>query len=340
MWSNKFLNVNTYIVCENPYLCTPVMLRLLIFIPFIFIQLAVWAQGCSDAGFCTMGAMRPDQSYNKRIDFRLRSMEYNLYRGQTTLTPVIYAHTLEFNATLNSLVSMQVKMPYMFVDGNLGQNKGTGDISLSMTRQINATQRGVIAATLGAKLPTGRSNARFASSHTQNQPADLPMYYQVTLGSHDLVAGASWINRNWMMATGIQVALTKNENFFQWKDWPDYPDPSYLEQYSVGRQLKRGTDVMFRVERNFRFTNYNFNIGLLPIYRITKDEAYMPASNTREKLDGTTGLALSLLAGFGYSLDVRNSIKIIYGKKLLDREVNPDGLTRKMVISTSYVYRF
>ncbi|HEY8934158.1 MAG TPA: hypothetical protein VIM65_03025, partial [Cyclobacteriaceae bacterium] len=39
------------------------------------------SQGCSDAGFCTMGAMKPDQPFNKKIEFKLRSMEVSFYRG-------------------------------------------------------------------------------------------------------------------------------------------------------------------------------------------------------------------------------------------------------------------
>ena len=49
-----------------------------------------FSQGCSDAGFCTMGAMRPDQAYSKRVDLRLRSLELNYYRGKSLLSPVIY----------------------------------------------------------------------------------------------------------------------------------------------------------------------------------------------------------------------------------------------------------
>ncbi len=48
-----------------------------------------FAQGCSDAGFCTMGAMKPDQDYSKKVDFKLRSLELNYYHGQSTLSPVI-----------------------------------------------------------------------------------------------------------------------------------------------------------------------------------------------------------------------------------------------------------
>src|SRR5690242_4332390 len=65
------------------------------------------AQGCSDAGFCTMGALKPDQPYNKRIAIRLRSMEISFYRGTTTLTPVIYVATADLNFGINDKTSFQ-----------------------------------------------------------------------------------------------------------------------------------------------------------------------------------------------------------------------------------------
>ena len=48
-------------------------------------------QGCSDAGFCTMGAMKPDQSFNKKIELKLRSIELSYYYGESTLSPIINA---------------------------------------------------------------------------------------------------------------------------------------------------------------------------------------------------------------------------------------------------------
>ena len=99
---------------------------------------------------------------------------------------------------------------------------------------------------------------------------------------------------------------------------------------------------MLRIERNFRFTNFNFTLGLLPIYRITRDNVLITTGGNerREDLPNTTGLALSALGSFGYQFDVKNSVKFIQGIKLTDRPVNPDGLTRNEVTSISYIYKF
>lgn len=299
-----------------------------------------FGQGCSDAGFCTMGAMKPDQNYSKRIAIKLRSLEVNYYRGTSLLTPVITVATIDFNLAVNDRSSLQIKVPYQSIKGSLGENQGLSDIVLSFTKNLKVTDNWSYNGTLGTKIPTNNSNGTVNNEFTNGADAPLHMYYQTSLGSFDAIAGFSMINSKWLFATGIQVALTRNSNKFDWRDFAGYPNESYVREYNEGHDLKRGTDIMLRVERNWRFTNFNFSLGLLPIYRITKDEIADKNTGERFKADGTTGLALSALGSFGYQFDVNNSIKIIRGYKLTDREFNPDGLTRKDVWSVSYVYKF
>jgi hypothetical protein len=97
---------------------------------------------------------------------------------------------------------------------------------------------------------------------------------------------------------------------------------------------------MLRVERNFRYARFNFTLGLLPIFRINKDEITDPNTLQRIKLDGTTGMALSGIGTIGYNFNVKSGIRLLFGKKITQRDVNPDGLTRRIVSTISYNYRF
>jgi hypothetical protein len=63
---------------------------LVISITAVLISRYGFSQGCSDAGFCTMGAMKPDQPFNKKIEVRLRSMEISFYRGNYAKTSDAY----------------------------------------------------------------------------------------------------------------------------------------------------------------------------------------------------------------------------------------------------------
>jgi hypothetical protein len=292
------------------------------------------AQGCSDAGFCTMGAMKPDQPFNKKIELKLRSMEVSFYRGTTTLTPTVYVATADLNFSLNSKTSFQVKLPYQTVrGGSLGETGGLGDISICFTRNLYSTGKLDINLSAGGKIPTN-------SSDLSENGKPLPMYYQTSLGTYDFITGISLITSRWLIATGIQHPFNKNGNEFTWDDWPDYPDQGYILKYPQANKLRRGTDVMLRLERNFRYSRVNFSLGLLNIYRLNKDEIENPKTGETRKIDKTTGLALSGLFTAGYSFDVRNGIKMLLGHEIVQREKNADGLSRNFVSTISYYYRF
>jgi len=225
------------------------------------------AQGCSDAGFCTMGAMKPDQPFNKKIEFRLRSMEVSFYRGTTPLTPKIYVATADLNFSLSAKTSFQIKVPYQAVEGSLGKTSGLGDLSLCFTRTLFSTEKFDVNLSIGGKIPTNSSNKT-------DDDLPLPMYYQTSLGTYDFITGISLITPKWLFATGIQHPFNRNENEFLWSRWPPNGEHSqdYIQRYAPANKLKRGTDVMLRVERNFRFSRLNFSLGLLPIFRVTNDE--------------------------------------------------------------------
>ncbi|MEL7003962.1 MAG: hypothetical protein AAFN93_14665 [Bacteroidota bacterium] len=294
----------------------------------------VFAQGCSDAGFCTMGAMRPGQSYTRHINFKLRSIEINQYRGSTTLSPIIYATAIDLNFGISSNTSFQFKLPYQWVEGDMGSTSGLSDISVSLTTTFIKAGAFRLNATLGGKIPTNRSDLK------DNRGRVLPMYYQTSLGSYDFIAGVSLTSRKWLLATGVQMALTENDNRFTYNAWNDYTDQEYLRSHSLAAGLRRGTDIMFRVERNFRFSNFNFNVGLLPIYRLNRDKIDDSETELRFKQNDTNGLALTLIFGVEYHFNIDNSVKFLLGRKYIDREVNPDGLTRHQVLSLSYITRF
>jgi hypothetical protein len=295
-----------------------------------------FSQGCSDAGFCTMGAMKPDQAYNKKIQFRLRSMEVSFYRGTTTLTPIVYVATADLNFSLNRKNTFQVKLPYQFVEGQLANTSSVGDISLCFTRNIFSNDKFDLNLSLGAKIPTN-------SSDKTARGLPLPMYYQTSLGTYDFISGLSLINRKWLFATGIQIPLNQNDNQFVWSAWDGDKEELYVDRYTQAKNLKRGIDVMLRVERNFRLSRLNFSLGLLPIYRITSDQiTNSQGVRTSSDKNGNkgNGLALSAIGTIGYNFNVKSGVRLLVGHKIVQREFSPDGLTRELVSSITYIYRF
>jgi len=171
------------------------------------------------------------------------------------------------------------------------------------------------------------------------------MYYQTSLGTWDLISGISLINKHWLIATGIQIPLNQNKNNFDWHRW-NTNDPgefAYVQEYANATGLKRGVDVMLRVERNFRFSRLNFSTGLLPIYRITPDVITNAAglrTSINAKNEKAVGLAMSWIVTAGYNFNVRSGVRLLVGHKIVQRAFSPDGLTRELVSSFTYIYRF
>lgn len=303
-----------------------------VFCHFILSSYNASSQGCSDAGFCTMGAMKPDQPFNRKIALRLRSVELSFYRGTTSLTPVIYLATADLGFSINKKNSFQVKVPYLYSTGRMGSSSSLSDISLCLTRNIVHAEHYDINFSIGSKIPTNDSNKK------SEDERPLPMYYQTSLGTYDAIAGISLITRNWLFATGVQHPFNKNGNKFNWAAWEGSPLQDYARKYPVAFDLQRGTDVMLRIERNWRFSRVNFTAGALPIYRVNSD--IITRGGVREKLADGKGLALSLIATAGYSFNVKSGIKILAGHKITNRKINPDGLSRELVSTASYYYRF
>ncbi|HYC84752.1 MAG TPA: hypothetical protein VEB86_05995, partial [Chryseosolibacter sp.] len=124
-----------------------------------------------------------------------------------------------------------------------------------------------------------------------------------------------------------------------WGAWKGTEEEAYVNRYNRAKELKRGTDVMLRVERNFRFSRINFSLGLLPIYRINRDEFTLP-TGARVRPDAAKGLALSGIFTTGYSFNVQSGLKLLLGKKIVQRDENPDGLTREVVSTITFYHRF
>jgi hypothetical protein len=306
----------------------------------LFVLEAAFSQGCSDAGFCTMGAMKPDQPYNKRLKIRLRSIEFSQFYGHTHFNNKIWVSTIEANIGFGNKYIFQAKVPYQIAHGHLGTFQSLNDISLSLTRNVISNDAFDVNLTVGTKLPSNDGDKQ------QINGKSLPMYYQTSLGTYDLILGASLVNRKWLLAVGYQQALNANHNGFWWGEWKGDTDEQYILKYAQSNNLQRGKDVMMRIERNFRFSRFNASIGLLPIWRITKDEVAIPSlgpprtEGPTTNVPGSNGLALSGIYTLGYNFNVKSGVRLLIGNRFIQRQKNPDGLSREGVVSFTYSYRF
>jgi hypothetical protein len=293
-----------------------------------------------------MGAMKPNQKFNRKLNIKLRSIEITEYVGRDKFEDFITATIIDLNVGLTPKSTFQFKLPYVYAFSRLENTNGLGDISLSYSRNILAKEKYQLNATIGCKIPTGDADVRAKDGRP------LPMYIQPTLGTIDLVAGASMINRGWLFAVGYQKVIANlNRNEFIWEKWADHPDPvkrelgsDRLHGFPQSRLIQRRADVMARIERNQRFSKFNIHAGLLLIHRFNQDQVNRPNPQSgvleEVKVVGSNGSALSLIVGVTYHFSIKSSLKLLFGDRLLERDRNPDGLSREQVWTLGYQYNF
>lgn len=234
----------------------------IIILSSLFIYKRTNAQGCSDAGFCTIGALNPQIIADTLGDERYLKNNFHLSPtfalGEQGVS--IWQYTPEVNLTLVKGLMWQAKMPYMYAYGNLGSNYGIGDVSTSLTYTHFFKKTTSLSVTLGSKIPT-----HDAGTCENGRP--LPMPYQRSLGTFDGIIGVKFMYKTWNFSLGYQKVISNNNrNAFTNEAWTGDED---AQKYFQSSSLERGDDMLLRAEKVFIVKKLNLSAGLLGIYRIT-----------------------------------------------------------------------
>lgn len=291
-------------------------------------------QGCSDSGFCTMGALKPDQPFSKKVAIRLNSVEITQHFGLTKYNDRIHSTFVDANISIGSKTNFHARLPaYTIIEGNMPTTTGWGDLFINLSRRIVATDQHQIHFSLGAKIYTSQPDKRSSDG------LPMPLYQQTTYGSNDLNGGITFINRQWMFSLGYQRALNQIRNEFTTEQWVGHSLYDVVKVYDRSSGLQRGDDLMFRAERNFRLSRFNFYIGTLNLWRVTQDKT-LNESGQLTSVEGSQGLASNLLLGGGYQFNSRSGVRLLTSTRLKERDANPDGLSRDFIVQLSYIVRF
>lgn len=292
----------------------------------LYVNVQVRAQGCSDAGFCTIGAMAPSEATDS--SYRHNAfLAGNLGVGEQKV--LIYQVIPEIRLSLFQKYSLQAKWPYVLSNGNLGGSGGIGDLMLSLSRTLGKNW----SITAGTRLPTGSTSQ--VKSESERRP--LPMPYQPGLGTTDLIAGIAWQNKGWQISAGYQQVLDhNNKNRFLHSRWEDIEE---AKNYFESNHLLRGDDALLRAEYGKEWKNYRLSGGLLAIFRLEED-AIRNEDGLQSIVKGSDGLTLNLNLGISRSLGQQDRLSLMYASPLIVRDARPDGLTRSMVLMITYQINF
>jgi hypothetical protein len=304
--------------------------KVLLAVPLPLLSVFAWSQGCSDAGFCTIGALRPgfqkDTTTHHRVSAGMASGQGDA--GVLVLTPFLLHDWL-----LNNNWMLQTKITGNYASGNLGNATGAGDVFVTATYRRPINKKWQVLYTAGLKLPLNSANLS-----TGGLP--LPMQYQSSLGTIDAIAGLSITDNKWQFAAAIQIPMSgENKNGFLPVYWNNKEDAL---NYPATNRLLRKSDVLLRVSRQLISKKlWNLGAGLLGIYHLAEDRFIDPfIGPERINIVGSKGLTLNVTAQAGWQLSRRIHLGLMVGAPAVVREVRPDGLTRRWVAVPEISFRF
>lgn len=304
-------------------------LRMFLLMVSVLTLLRASGQGCSDAGVCTAGpigevAATSDSTTASSLHFA--RLTFSLAAGErgTSILQVVP----EVSIGVTDRLSFQLKVPYISVSGDLGSTSGLGDPVLTGSYIFHRSDKQRLEGLLGVKVNSGDANTQ-----ANNRP--LPMPYQTTLGTTDLLLGLTYRRGRFSGAVAYQHVLVQdNRNGFFRSAWAGSADSTAAASYFGSLALERANDAVVRVQYAVPVGDLILQPGLLVITHLGKDTQLNFADpSQRVAINGSDGLTLNLTVDARYKLNDRWAIEAAFGSPLVVREVRPDGLTRSMVVN-------
>ncbi len=285
------------------------------------------AQGCSDAGVCSIHAVKNAAEAHEAKDGKNNDLSIGFGYGIGERSTNNYSGYLEYTRSLSARASITGKLSYNSISGELANTSGLGDLFLSFNHAIGIKKKWQKSFIIGVKLP-------FAQSDISNNGIELPMPYQTSLGTIDLVLGLNYTRNNWGATLALQQPIkARNENKFLPGDYPSTP---LTLKYWPTNEFERKGDLVGRVSYNFK-TGKQFSIrpSLLGIYHLGND-SYVDNNEKRRPVYNSTGLTLNGNVFFGYRLKNGSGFELSLGTPFVVRDQRPDGLTRSFVATLEY----
>lgn len=289
---------------------------------FIILTIEVFGQGCSDAGFCTLNSFKP---HADSMAFR-NQLKIGANVGSADYSIGIFGSYLEFNRKISKRLGGDIKLTMLSQSGNNISVSGLSDIFLNFNYE--ASDRFIL--TAGVKVPLADGNK------SMNGLA-LPMDYQSSLGTFDLILGAGYKLKKFQAVVAYQQPLTQNSNTFL---ATKYSSDSPLSAFQSTNQFHRKGDILLRASYPIQATKrIAITPSLLPIFHLGND-TYVDELNFTREIEGSNGLTLNINLYVDVTLGNSSMLQFNLGTPLVVREARPDGLTRSWIVNLEYAWKF
>jgi len=299
------------------------MKKILLVVTMLFLVSKINAQGCSDAGICSVnkGFATDSLQLKNTLEF---STIYSL--GEADLQYL--THYISYTKRFNERFAFSSKVTLSTADGSFGTRTQFGDAFLIGNYTFKEKNNKQWSTLLGFKFP-------FTASNLKINGYSLPMDYQSSLGTIDVFLGTSLHYKRWDFNATVQIPvinLNKNSYFKEFGGTDDFPSTNLFE---------RKPDALFRATYSINPTTskFTFKPNVLFIYHLGED-SFENIFGQREAIKGSDGLTLNGNLITTYKINKQNSIELSVAAPFVVRDVRPDGLTRSFVLGIQYQYSF
>lgn len=282
-----------------------------------------FAQGCSDAGICSVG--HAFDSDEKELSNSLEiSGIFGIGEADVTYISPFVSYTRKFNDKF----SLSTKVTFSSANGDFGTRASFGDAYLIGNYAFKEIKNKQWSALVGWKFP-------FTSSNLKINNFSLPLDYQASLGTFDLFLGTNLKYKKWDFNAAIQIPVfnnNKNSYFDEFSASDDFPTTNLFE---------RKSDALFRTTYTIKTGNskFTFKPNVLFIYHLGED-TFENQFSERETIQGSDGLTINGNLISTYNFNKQNSVELSLATPFVVRDIRPDGLTRSFVLGLSYKILF
>jgi hypothetical protein len=292
---------------------------ILIIIIALFSNYTSYSQGCSDAGICSIGNSFQDS----KTEFKNGIEIGNIFgTGEADIT--YFSSYLTYTRTINDQLSFSSKVTYSIANGSFGQRGAFGDGYLIGNYNWKTKTTRKWSSLIAFKIP-------FTSSNLKINEFSLPLDYQSSLGTFDLIVGLNLNYKKWDFNTAIQVPIFNNNKNSYFKEFSDTDD------FSSTNLFERKPDALFRTTYTIQLNNkkFSFKPNLLFIYHLGEDR-FENAFGKTETIQNSDGLTINGNLITSYAINSKKSIELSIASPFLVREARPDGLTRGFTAGLIY----
>lgn len=287
------------------------------------------AQGCSDAGVCTIG------------DYYARLLEAN--KKSVSKQEIELAYTYGTHLKYERFYQPQVNYRYIKKNGSFFEirlplnisrntllnvtNSGIGDIMGTYNGKFHLCKHRLVKYSAGLRISFSNADKK-----DNNNDYSYPMSLQTGLGTTDLLAAASYdFGRYISIGTGVQVPLLQYNKNVIVIDHSSTPA-------TLASDYHRKPDALIKLTGHYKWRKLKINGGALAILHLGND--YYDHGSRKYILSSSRGATLNWNIETNYALTKKWMIGVLYAEPFKTRTSIPDGLARSRIVSPKITFAF